>query len=76
MDSHTIEITTKASLTEMRAHLESAADIANVAEAFAVSGNVERGIEIALDVEEIIYKVNTFLITASMIKRLGQDLTE
>jgi hypothetical protein len=72
MDLHTIEITTKAYLTEMRAHLERAASIAKVAEAFAVSGNVEKGIEVALDVEEIIHDVNTFLNAASMIKRLGK----
>jgi len=38
----TIEIASKAYLTEMRADLERAAGIAKVADAFAVSGNVER----------------------------------
>ena len=72
MELHTIEITTKAYLTEMRAHLERAASIAKAAEALAVSGDIEKGIEIALDVEEIIYEVNTFRIAASMIERLGK----
>jgi hypothetical protein len=51
----------------MRAHLERAANIAKAAEAFAVSGDIEKGIEIALDVEEIIHEVNTFLNAARMI---------
>ena len=72
MDPRTIEITTKTYLTEMRAHLERAAGIAKVAEAFTVSGNVQKGIEVALDVEEIIYEANTFLNAAGMINRLGK----
>jgi len=72
MDPRTIEITTKTYLTEMWAHLERAAGIAKVPEAFTVSGNVEKGIEVALDVEEIIYEANTFLNAAGMINRLGK----
>ncbi len=72
MDPETIEITIKAYLTEMRARLEKAVSIARAAEACAVSGNVEKGVEVALDVEELIYEVNTFLNAASMINRLGK----
>jgi len=72
MDPETIEITIKAYLTEMRARLEKAASIAKAAEACAVSGNVEKGVEVVLDVEELIYEVNTFLNAASMINRLGK----
>ena len=46
--------------------------IAKAAEACADSGNVDKGIEVALDVEELIYEVNTFLNAASMINRLGK----
>jgi hypothetical protein len=72
MDPQTIEITIKAYLTEMRSRLERAASIAKAAEACALSGNVEKGIEVALDIEEIVYEVNTFLNAASMINRLGK----
>jgi hypothetical protein len=72
MNPHTVEITIKAYLTEMRARLEKAASIAKAAEACALSGNVEKGIDVALDVEELIYDVNTFLNAASMINRLGK----
>ena len=72
MDAHTIEVTIKVYLKEMRERLERAASIARAAEACADTGNVEKGIEVALDVEELIYEVNTFLNAASMINRLGK----
>ncbi len=72
MDPQTIEITIKAYLTEMRSRLEKAASIAKAAEACALAGNVEKGICIALDIEQTVYEVNTFLNAASMINRLGK----
>jgi hypothetical protein len=33
---------------------------------------VEKGIEIALDVEQLIYEVNTFLNAASLINRISK----
>ena len=71
MDPQTVEITIKAYLTEMRCRLEQAASIAKAAEVCALSGNVAKGIEVALDIEQIVYEVNTFLNAASMINRLG-----
>ena len=56
----------------MRSRLEKAASIAKAAEACALSGNIEKGIEVALDLEQIVYEVNTFLNAASMINRLGK----
>ena len=72
MDAHTVETTIKIYLKDMRERLERAASIARVAEACADVGNVEKGIEVALDVEELIYEVNTFLNAASMINRIGK----
>lgn len=72
MDPHTVEVTIKAYLTEMRERLDKAASIAKSAEACAEAGNPEKGIEVALDVEELIYEVNTFLNAASMINRLAK----
>lgn len=72
MDAHTVEITIKVYLKQMREHLKRAASIAKAAEACAEAGNVEKGIEIALDVEELIYEVNTFLNAASMINRISK----
>ena len=72
MDPYPLEITIKFYLKYMRDRLEKAASIARAAEACADSGNVEKGIEVALDVEQMIYEVNTFLNAASMINRLGK----
>ena len=72
MDAHTVDVTIKVYLKQMRERLEKAASIAKAAEACADSGNVDKGIEVALDVEELIYEVNTFLNAASMINRLGK----
>ena len=69
----TIEITIKVYLGQIRARLDQAASIAKAAEACADTGNLEKGIEIALDVEQLIYEVNTFLNAASMIHRLGKS---
>ena len=72
MDANTVEITIKAYLKEMRERLDQAASIARAAQACADAGNVEKGIEVALDVEQLIYEVNTFLNAASMINRIGK----
>jgi hypothetical protein len=72
MDARTVEITMKADLKQMRERLERAVSIARAAEACADAGNVEKGIEVARDVEELVYQVNTFLNAASMFDRLGK----
>jgi hypothetical protein len=58
MDAQMLEATLKAHLTEMRQRLDQAAGIARAVEACADSGNVEKAVEIALDVEQLIYEVN------------------
>ena len=73
MDAHTIEVTLKSYLREMRMRLDEAASIGKAAEACSEAGNVDKGVEVALDVEQLLYEVNTFLNAASMIKRLGKD---
>jgi hypothetical protein len=72
MDAHTVEITIKTYLKEMRERLEQATSIAKAAETCAESGNTAKGIEIALDLEQLIYEVNTFLNAASMINRISK----
>ena len=72
MDSTTLEITLKAYLNEMQERLDQAASIARAAKACADAGNVKKGIEIALDIEQLIYEVNTFLNAASLINRIGK----
>ena len=55
-----VETTIKVYLSQMRVRLDEAASIAKAAEACADTGNFSKGIEIALNVEQLIYEVNTF----------------
>jgi hypothetical protein len=73
MDANTVQITVKTYLDQMRRRLDEAASIATAAHACADAGNVEKGIEIALDVEQLLYEVNTFLNAASLINRISKD---
>lgn len=70
MDAKTLEITIKARLKEMRGWLDEGAGIARAAEAYAEAGNLPKAIEIALDLEQTLYEVNTFLNAASMMHRI------
>ena len=70
MDAQMLDATLKTHLAEMRQRLDQAAGIARAAEACAKAGNIEKAIEIALDVEQLIYEVNTFLNAASLMHRI------
>jgi len=54
----------------MRERLDRAASIAKVAQACAEAGNVDKAVEIALDMEQLVYEVNTFPDAADLILRL------
>ena len=73
MDAHTRDITLRAYLKQMRERLEEASSIAKAAEACAENGNTDKAIQIALDIEQLIYEVNTLLNAASMINRIGKS---
>jgi hypothetical protein len=45
---------------------------AKAAEACADAGSAERGVEVALDTEQLLYEATTFLNAASLIKRIGR----
>jgi len=73
MDATTVQMTTKAYLAEIRQRLDEAASIANAAQACADAGNSKQGIAIALDVEQLVYEVDTLLNAASLINRISKD---
>lgn len=52
LSPETIETTIRVYLSQMRARLDEAAGIAKAAETCADTGNLGKGIEIALDVEQ------------------------
>lgn len=72
MDARVLEATLKLHIKKMRERLDQAAGIARAAEACAEAGSMEKAIEIALDVEQLIYEVTTFLNAASMINRISK----
>jgi hypothetical protein len=55
MDPQTIEATLKSYLVGMRVRLDKAAAIARAAEACALSGNVQTGVEISHEIEQLLY---------------------
>ena len=73
LPAETIETTIKIYLRQMRTRLDEATSIAKAAGSRGDTGNFSKGVEIALDVEQLLYEVNTFLNTASMIHRLGKS---
>ena len=68
MDAHLVEATIRAYLTEIRHRLDKAAGIARVADACAGAGFQEKGLEVALDVEQL--QATTLLNAASLINRI------
>lgn len=73
MDESVLGAAVIMSLREIRKRLDQAASNAKAAEACAAAGNIQKGIEIVLDVEQLVYEVNTFLNAASLMHRLHRD---
>jgi hypothetical protein len=70
MDPHLVEATIKAYLTEIRNRLDRAAGIGRAADACAGAGFHEKGLEVALDIEQLLYEATTLLNAASLINRI------
>jgi hypothetical protein len=70
MDQATLDSVLMTHLTLMRERLDEAASIAHAAEACGKASNISKAIEIALDVEQLIYEVNTLLNAASLMNRI------
>lgn len=73
MEARMLEATLKTHIGEMCQRLDEAAGIAKAAQACAKAGNIEKAIEIALDVEQLIYEATTLLNAASLMKRIYND---
>ena len=73
-DGRTISrATIKTYLTEIRSRLDKAAGIGRAADACAGAGFHEKGLEVALDMEQLLYEATTLLNAASLINRIGQQ---
>ena len=73
MDAHLVEATIKTYLTEIRNRLDKAAGIGRAADACAGAGFHEKGLEVALDIEQLLYEATTLLNSASLINRIGRQ---
>jgi hypothetical protein len=73
MDAQLVEATIKTYLTEIRSRLDKAAGIGRAADACAGAGFHEKGLEVALDMEQLLYEATTLLNAASLIKRIRQQ---
>ena len=66
------EAATKSFLREMRQRLDKPASLAKGAEACADAGNVEKGLEVSLGIEQLDYEANALLNAASMVHRISK----
>lgn len=60
-------------LSEIRKRLDSAASIAKAAEVCAQSGEIDKAVEVSLDIEELAYEASRLLEAASLLNRLSQE---
>ena len=61
MDAQLVEATIKTYLTAIRSRLDKAAGIGRAADACAGAGFHEKGLEVALDMEQLLYEATTLL---------------
>jgi hypothetical protein len=72
MEAQSAETTIKAFLTEIRCRLDKAAGIGRAADACAGAGFYQKGLEVALDMEQLLYEATSLLNAASLINRISQ----
>ena len=73
MDAEVTEHMTRLYLIEIRARLEHAAGVGRAADACASAGFHQKGLEVALDIEQPLYEVTTLLNAASLINRISKE---
>jgi hypothetical protein len=73
MDPQLAETTIKTYLYEIRNRLDKAAGIGRAADACAGAGFYEKGLEVALDMEQLLYEATTLLNAASLISRIARQ---
>lgn len=73
MDAQVAETAIKAYLKEIYTRLNEAAGIAKAADACAEAGDADRGVQVALDIEQLVYEASRLLDAASLINRLAKE---
>ena len=72
MDAAIAEPAIKACLKEIHTRLNEAANIAKAASACADAGSAEKGVQVALDIEQFLHDATGLLGAASMLNRLAK----
>jgi hypothetical protein len=73
MEAHIAETVIKTYLTQIRTRLDKAAGIGRAADACAGAGFHEKGLEVALDMEQLLHEATTLLNAASLINRIAKE---
>ena len=73
MDRNTIEPAIKSIISEIRAKLTEAAQIAKAAEACALADSVAEGVTVSMDIEQLIFEAGRLHDAASLLNRLSQE---
>lgn len=73
MDRSATDIAIQSFLVEIRSRLDEAAGIAGAADACAAAGNLQKAVEIALDIEQIAYEVSRLIDAASLLQRIKRQ---
>jgi hypothetical protein len=73
MDAQVAETAIRAYLKEIHARLNEATGIARAADACAEAGDADRGVKVAIDIEQLCYEANRLLDAASLINRLAKE---
>jgi hypothetical protein len=73
MEPQVVETMIKAYLAEIRTRLDKAAGIGRAADLCAGAGFHEKGLEVALDIEQPLYEATTLLNAASLINRIARE---
>jgi len=73
MDAQIAQTAIKVYLKEIHTRLNEAAGIAKAADACAEAGDADRGVKVALDIEQLVYEATRLLDAASLINRLAKE---
>jgi hypothetical protein len=72
VDRSATDITIQSFLVEISTRLNQAIGISKAADACSAAGNMPKAIELALEIEPLVYEVDRILQAASLIQRIRQ----
>jgi len=73
MDAAIAETAIKVYLKEIYTRLQEATRIAKAADACAEAGNADKGVHVAMDIEQLVYEATRLLDAATLLNRLAKE---